>query len=134
MIRRFLYNFFRGRNGFDHLAMAAWGLALVFLLLTFVHGVVGSVAYVLTVVLMVYAWFRALSRNVSRRVEENNRFLSATAGLRRSLRNIKTRFSQRKEFKFFTCPTCHTLLRVPRGKGRIQITCRKCGNRFSGKT
>ncbi len=134
MIRRFLYNFFRGRNGFDQLAMVFWAASLAFLLLSLLGGTVGAVFYALTIASMVYAWFRALSRNVGRRAQENARFLSATAGIRRRARNLKTRFSQRKDFKFFTCPTCHTLLRVPRGKGKIQITCRKCGNRFSGKT
>lgn len=134
MIRRFLYNFFRGRNGVDQLAMAAWVASLVFLLLSLFGGAVGVLFNFLTLAAMVYAWFRALSRNVGKRSQENARYLSATAGIRRKLRNLKTRFAQRKDFKFFTCPTCHTLLRVPRGKGKIQITCRKCGNRFSGKT
>ncbi len=134
MIRRFLYNFFRGRNGFDQLAMTAWALSIVCLLLSFLPGTAGVVFNLLTFAAMVYTLFRILSRNVGKRAQENARYLSATAGLRRKLINLKTRFSQRKDFKFFTCPTCHTLLRVPRGKGKIQITCRKCGNRFSGKT
>ena len=134
MIRRFLFNFFRGRNGFDQLARAAWVAALVFLLLSLLGGTVGAVFNLLTLAAMLYAWFRILSRNVGRRSQENARYLSATAGIRRKCGNLKTRFTQRKDFKFFTCPTCHTLLRVPRGKGKIQITCRKCGNRFSGKT
>ena len=134
MIRRFLYNFFRGRNGFDQLALFVWVLALVFLLISMFGGIVGLAAELLTLAAMVYAWFRTLSRNIPKRAAENERFLAATAGVRRRFRNLRTRIAQRKEYKFFTCPTCHTLLRVPRGKGKIQITCRKCGNRFSGKT
>lgn len=134
MIRRFLYNFFRGRNGFDQLAIFSWVISLAFALIALFGGIVGVVADVLMTLAIVYAWFRALSRNIPRRSAENSRFLASTAGVRRKFRNLKTRIAQRKEFKFFTCPTCHTLLRVPRGKGKIQITCRKCGNRFSGKT
>ncbi len=134
MIKRFLYNFFRGRNGFDQLALTTWFLAMVFLLISLFGGVVGTVASVLSLAALFCTFFRSLSRNIGKRSAENSRFLSATAGLRRKFQNLKTRVSQGREFKFFTCPTCHTLLRVPRGKGKIQITCRKCGNRFSGKT
>ena len=134
MIRRFLYNFFRGRNGFDRLCLCTWALTFVFLLLSFIPGWVGLIMQALSFVFLFITLFRAISRNIPRRSAENAKYLELTAGLRRKLRNMKTRFSQRKEYKFFTCPTCHTLLRVPRGKGRIQITCSKCGNRFSGKT
>ena len=46
----------------------------------------------------------------------------------------RERWVQRKDYKFFTCPSCRTTLRVPRGKGQIRIVCRKCGNTFTGKT
>ena len=134
MVRRFLYNFFRGRNGFDTIAKFTWALTFAAILVSLFGGWVGLIADTLASVLMVYTLFRVLSRNVYRRMEENQRFLDATSGIRGWFRNQRTRFSQRKEYKFFTCPTCHTLLRVPRGKGKIQITCRKCGNRFAGKT
>ena len=134
MIRRFLYNFFQGRNGFDTLAKATWAVTFVFILLSLIHGVVGYVFYVLSMVSLLYTLFRVLSRNLYKRGEENRRFVERTYRLRRFIADQRVRFSQRKEYKFFRCPTCHTYLRVPRGKGKLQITCRKCGNRFSGKT
>ncbi len=33
-------------------------------------------------------------------------------------------------YNFFTCPRCRAALRVPKGKGRIKITCPKCGEKF----
>ena len=134
MIRRFLYNFFQGRNGFDPIAKLTVALALAAALLTLFGGWVGLVFDLAAMALMVYTWWRVLSRNIYKRQEEVRRYLDRTSGLRQYFRNLRTRFSQRREYKFFTCPTCHTMLRVPRGKGKIQITCRKCGNRFSGKT
>ena len=44
------------------------------------------------------------------------------------------RWVQRKDYKFFTCPSCKTTLRVPRGHGKIKIVCRKCGSSFTGKS
>ena len=134
MIRQFLYSFFRGRNGLDALAKCTWVLTFVFILLSLIHGVVGVVCYFLAMGFMLYTLFRVLSRNVYKRSQENSRFLERTGGIRRFIADRRVRFAQRKEYKFFRCPTCHTYLRVPRGKGKLQITCRKCGNRFSGKT
>ncbi len=134
MIRRILYNFFQGRNGFDSIAKLTLWLAVIFALPAMFGGVTGLVFNGISMVLMVYTWWRVLSRNVYKRQAEVRRYFDRTAGIRQKLRNLKTRVSQRREYKFFTCPTCHTMLRVPRGKGKIQITCRKCGNRFSGKT
>lgn len=134
MIRRFLFNFMQGRNGFDSVAKLAWCLTIVFMLLSLIPGVFGLVCGSIVLVLIVYTWWRVCSKNVYKRSRENARYLEKTAALRMRLRDFKIRFSMRKQYKFFTCPTCHTLLRVPRGKGRIQITCSKCGNRFPGKT
>ena len=50
------------------------------------------------------------------------------------LRAAKERWVQRKDYKFFSCPSCHTNLRVPRGKGKIKIVCRKCGTSFMGRS
>ena len=46
----------------------------------------------------------------------------------------REKWVQRKDYKFFTCPSCKTTLRVPRGHGKIKIVCRKCGNTFTGKS
>ncbi len=134
MIRRFLTNFFRGRNGFDDLAKCAWWLTILFMLLSFIPGLAGFICQIVVLALIVYTWWRVCSRNIYKRSRENARYLERTSALRRTFRDYKTRLSMRREYKFFTCPTCHSRLRVPRGKGRIQITCTKCGNRFSGKT
>ena len=37
-------------------------------------------------------------------------------------------------YRVFGCPGCSQLLRVPKGNGRIEITCPRCGNVFDGKS
>ena len=83
---------------------------------------------------IVYVYFRMFSKNVARRREENSRYLAKTASLRSYFRSLGERWRQRRDYKFFRCPSCRTLLRVPKGKGKIKVVCRKCGNSFIKKT
>ena len=85
--------------------------------------------YWLTVVLILAALFRTLSRNLTRRREENDRFLCLVDPAVRWLRLHRT-IRRDKEHRYFKCPNCGQMLRVPRGKGKITVTCRGCGASF----
>ena len=76
---------------------------------------------------------RALSVNVERRRMENQRFLSLFRG-RHNGCGWWAKMEQRKEYKIFKCPSCGVKLRVPRGKGKIKVTCRQCGATFEEKS
>ena len=127
-----LRNFMAGRNGFDQLGLAQLLLALV--LNALARLLEAEFLSLLGSVLVVWAFYRALSRNLSRRWEENRRFLTLGSRLRGGIRAWRERRRHRKEYKFFRCSGCGNWLRVPRGKGKIQITCPRCGQRFSGRT
>ena len=134
-----LAKFFEGRNGNDALARALlWAGVAVYILAMVAMRLGWTVASNLlssgALVLVFWSLWRSMSRNLYKRREENQRFLAFFRNIKTGFKNRKTRFSQRRDYKFFKCPACKCMLRVPRGKGRIQITCRKCGNRFSGKT
>ena len=88
----------------------------------------------LSYALLVWGIFRMLSRNIPRRRAENDRFLRFWGPVKAKFRLQKDKWKSRKTHKFFNCPSCKKNLRVPRGKGKIQITCPKCGERFSKKT
>ena len=83
---------------------------------------------------LVWAVSRAFSHNIQKRWSENQRLLKLLPELRRALADGRIRHKQRRDYKFFRCPGCKNRLRLPRGKGRIQITCPRCGQRFGGKT
>ena len=129
-----LARFMVGRNGNDQLNLFLLGLDVVLLIVaSFVRGNAGRALYLLTFVLLGWTYFRMLSRNLVRRRQENGRYLraqyrAAAVKLRRE------KWVQRRDYKFFTCPSCKTTLRVPRGHGKIKIVCRKCGNTFTGKS
>ena len=134
-MRQKIQTFFIGRNGFDEFCRFLNWVSIGFILLSIIFkGVFSVVCYLLAFTTLFYTYYRALSKKVYVRMGENSRFLSAKSRVMGSVKGAKDRFSQRKDFKFFTCPSCHTKLRVPRGKGKIIMTCRKCGNRFEGKS
>ena len=131
-MKNWLSNFMLGRNGMDQLVIAQVALALVLQLLS---GVLDTgILSLFSNAMLVWAAFRMLSRNLSARSVENQRFLLRLQGFRTDTRAWRERLRHRKEYKFFHCPGCGNWLRVPRGKGKIQITCPRCGHRFSGRT
>lgn len=117
--------FFSGRNGMDDLGRALlWG-ALVIMVLSSLLGI--TFLYSMSLVLFCYVYIRAFSRNLEKCRRQNEKYLSW-----RDFRRL--RFQQRKTHKFYRCPQCKQQLRVPKGKGRISITCRNCGGHFEKKT
>ena len=131
-----LIQFMAGRNGNDQLnraLMIAW-VALLLLASVLRRTALGSVLYILMLALLVLTYYRMLSRDLYRRRSENERYLRAVEKQRAKLRVLKERWKQRKDYKFFSCPSCKAVMRVPRGRGKIRIVCHKCGNTFMGKS
>ncbi len=128
--------FMAGRNGNDQLNLFLLGVAVVLAVISafFRNGGFGSFLSAVVLALLAYVYFRMLSRNVYKRREENGKFMRFRYDMEGRLRAAKERWVQRKDYKFFSCPSCHTNLRVPRGKGRIKIVCRKCGTSFMGRS
>ena len=127
--------FMIGRNGNDQLNRFLLVAALVFLVAGVFFGAkVQAVFRLVAMALIVVIYFRMFSRNTARRREENGRFLRARYKFSAAVKIQREKWVQRRDYKFFTCPSCRTTLRVPRGKGKLKIVCRKCGNTFIGKS
>ncbi len=130
-----LARFMAGRNGIDQLNLFLLGLDLVLLFVaSLFRGSVGLLAYLPVFALMGYTYFRMLSRNTVRRREENGKYLRLRYKFSAAAKIQREKWVQRKDYKFYTCPSCKTTLRIPRGKGKLKIVCRKCGNSFEGKS
>ena len=116
--------FMAGRYGTDRLNMTILCAGLVVCLVSpFFHN--AAVNLLLTAVsygLIIWAIFRTLSRNTYKRYQENRRFLFL-------LQKMKDR-----EHRYFRCPKCRQSVRVPKGKGKISISCPKCREKFVKKT
>ena len=119
-----LRNFMSGRYGTDRLNMAILcvGLAASLLSVLFRNSVVNLVLFFLSYGMMIWAICRSLSRNTYKRYLENRKFLQIVGRLKD------------REHRYFDCPKCRQMVRVPRGKGKIAITCPRCREKFVKKT
>ena len=131
-----LQKFLIGRNGMDQLSRALlWGVLIVMVFSWIVpKGQASAILYGVALCLVVLTYFRVLSRKLDKRRAENNRYMELTGVLRSGGAAKLRRLQQKKEYKFYKCPSCGMILRVPRGKGQIMITCRQCGTKFKKKT
>ncbi len=131
-MREKFYRFMIGRNGADQLSRFLTYVALALIILNLFVG--STVLWLLGLAALVWAYFRMFSKNVARRREENGKYLQLQYKLTQRFRDWRDRQKQRRDYVFFRCPSCKAMLRVPRGKGRIRVTCRKCGNAFEKRT
>ena len=131
MIRNALARFMYGRYG-----QAQFNLFLLvsYLLLYLVYVFTRFIPlYWLSWALLCWTLFRMLSRNAPRRRAENAKFLELIGPVQRWLHLRRTIYKD-KEHCYFKCPHCGQQLRVPRGKGKITVTCRACGASFEEKS
>lgn len=127
-MREKFYQFMSGRNGVDDLArMHSWMVLVLLLLGIFTRLGIFSL---LALVLIVYMYFRVFSRNTSKRYEENQKYLNFKYNRTVSWNRFKKHLAQRKDYRFYKCPMCKQEVRVPKGHGKIEITCPKCRELF----
>ena len=127
---RFMY----GRNGADQLC---WAILIAELALSFLVGIVNNPFFSIfvhyaTLFLSVYLLFRIFSRNLEKRRAENAKFMQWWGPKQNALRGAKARRAD-KAHKYVKC-SCGTYCRVPRGVGRVELTCPKCGKKQIVKT
>lgn len=126
-----LYRFMLGRYGNDQLNRFLMILTLVFFVLS-VFGV--RIFYLLGLLCLIYAYFRMLSKNTYKRSLENNRYMKYEFKVRQFFATWKRDMQQRKTHHIYRCPSCRQKIRIPRGKGRIEIRCPKCSQTFIKKS
>jgi predicted RNA-binding Zn-ribbon protein involved in translation (DUF1610 family) len=117
--------FMVGRYGTDQLTLALC-------ILSFILSLFGNLTELASLsavgsVLLALAAYRVFSKDMTRRMRENQKFLSVWNPL-------AARFKGRKTHTYFKCPSCGQHLRVPKKKGKLSIKCPKCGNEFKGRT
>ncbi len=148
-LRQRFYRFMYGRYGLDELGRMMMYTS-VFLL------IVSSLLpfrplYFLCLAVIGISYFRIFSKNVYKRSYENDRYIAFKCKVAGFFKKLFGRsgssdgsYSSRcncfkgerpdRNYKIFKCPDCKQKLRVPRGKGKIQITCRRCGKEFVKRT
>ncbi|MEG1858145.1 MAG: hypothetical protein RR216_05340 [Pseudoflavonifractor sp.] len=120
-----------GRYGGDPLSL---GLMALYLVLYLLSGILrwGWLSW-LALLPVVFALLRMFSRNVPKRRAENAKFMALVGPAVRWFKMRRT-IHRDKEHAYFKCPNCGQYLRVPKGKGKLTVTCRNCGVSFEEKT
>ena len=142
------------QRGLDELNRAMMIAALILTILGMFFAQLGGwLRFVFTglgAVLLILMVLRMTSKNTAKRYQENMKYLTVvtsvkdwfrrtfrkkanggnTAGTRAKRAHKKPTWSEMKQYKYFICPQCAQRLRVPRGKGRLRVTCTNCGNVF----
>lgn len=126
-MREKMQRFMWGRYGNDRFNQFLMACAMIFLVIS-VFG--SGVFYIVATFIMVYAYIRMFSRNVNRRALENQWYLRQEMKVRSFFGRKRAAQGQPRMYRIYKCPKCRQKIRVPRGRGRIAITCRKCGNEF----
>ncbi|MCI8399522.1 MAG: hypothetical protein HFF90_09025 [Oscillibacter sp.] len=134
-IARFMY----GRNGMDQLNrtlfltyFSIW-IAEMILAATLKNLTVTRVLEGLLLALMLIIFYRMFSKNLPKRQAENQKWVNCVWRMKTRHSSAKARHAD-KEHKYFTCKNCKAICRVPTGKGRIEITCPKCGAKIQART
>ena len=130
-IRASFSRFMSGRYGVDQLGNVMLWTGLIL-------SIIGSVAKlgivtILADVLLIVMFFRMLSKDRYRRAHENQVYLQKTYGARKEASEWLNRMKNSKKYRYFVCPKCKKRLRVPRGVGKVTITCKDCGTKFDKK-
>ena len=121
----------RGRNGADELSGACANVAVVLVVVDLVAR--STWVSVVALLLLAYSWFRISSKDVTARARENAAASKAAGPVLAWLANPVAAAREARLYKHLTCPSCGQRVRIPRGKGKVRITCPKCHTRFDGR-
>ncbi len=121
-----------GRYGIDALGKCTLGIGLAAAVLTWFSD--SLIFPALAWACILYTYFRMFSKNIYKRSAENRIYLEKTYKLRCFFARQKNMLVQRKTHHIYKCPNCKQKIRIPRGKGRIEIRCPKCNATFIKKS
>ena len=127
--------FMVGRYGIDAFGKFLNIVAIILFFLALITRI--RVFYLLGLAIIAYNYFRMFSRNINKRYAENLNYLTAKNKLKYFFEQLKGRIKpgqDAKTHKVYKCPSCRQKVRVPKGKGRIEITCPKCSTKFIKRT
>lgn len=134
--RQKVFEFMQGRYGVDQLSnFLIWtGVVLAFLTMFVRYHILVAISWGL----IIYAYVRILSRNTSKRYVQNQKFLDKTWRIRNAFAKIRYRIKYGKQdaspYRIYLCRKCGQKIRIPKGKGKIMITCPKCKYQFKRRS
>lgn len=130
-IRQFMV----GRYGIDQLSQALTALFYILLILWLIFR--NGFFAILSFIVVIYNYYRMFSKNFSKRYNENRIFTNMMSPVYNFIDKMKKKLNIKKRdrnYKYFKCKNCKQELRIPRGKGKVTITCPKCKHSFDGRS
>lgn len=126
----------QGRYGVDSFSKFLLVVGLVVMLASsfFKGAAVRNILYILGIALIIYCYYRTLSRNVTKRYAENQAFAAKTSKIRGLFKKQVGEAKQKQNYHIYKCPSCKQKIRIPKGKGKIEVRCPKCGTTFVKKS
>lgn len=126
-----IQRFMVGRYGMDNLNKLISWIAIIFCFLSFFRI---PLMNFLTIVFITLFYYRAFSRNIYKRAAENTKYLMKTNCIRSYIYRKKEYIRMRKTHHIYKCPDCKQRIKIPKGKGKIMVTCPKCKREFKKKS
>lgn len=127
-MREKLARFMQGRYGVDNLSKALMYMGIIVVIASlFVRW---NFLSLLGWVLLIIVYVRMLSKNHARCYAQNQKYLQYTSKVRGFFKRTRSHMEQRKTHRIFACPSCKQKIRIPKGKGKIEISCPKCNTKF----
>lgn len=132
MMMNLLKKFMVGRYGADQLSIF---LLIVSMIITLISRITGSsILMTISYIPLILTGYRMLSKDLKKRSMENYKFAILVSPIYSKFKKVQYRVKDFKTHKYYTCTKCKTTLRVPRGKGKILITCTRCKDKFTRET
>lgn len=122
----------QGRYGVDELSrMLVYASFVVMLIGSFTKNpYINLVGFMV----IIYAYSRIFSKNHRLCSSQNLKYMQVRDGFLRKIANQIQIMKLSKTYRVYSCPGCRQLVRVPKGKGRVEVKCPKCGAKFSKKS
>lgn len=134
-LKQWLARMLYGRYGIDGYCNFLFGAALVCMAVSlFTGGIVKSVLVYGALGILIYAYVRVFSKNIALRQAQNARYQSCKRRVLGLFSARTSRDAQGRVYRIFACPRCGQKVRVPKGKGKVRITCPACANHFEKKS
>lgn len=127
-----LIRFMQGRYGADQFTRFLIGVSCVCMFLSIFSK--RHILYYLALIILLFTYYRVLSKNHTARYKENQAYLKYLTIFKNTLHISKEEQAQRKQYHIYRCPKCRQKIRIPRGKGKIAVTCPKCHTEFMKKS
>lgn len=122
-----------GRYGVDKLGMhILWFCIIMNIVSIFLGSTASSVIFIINDVLLIWQIYRTFSKNYVKRSIENTKYLDFLTKAKRTWKVFRMNMSD-KQYHYYLCPDCAQMVRVPRGRGKVEIRCPHCGKTFEKK-